>query len=59
MGPSFSTASLKSLEPTMNEYVQVFVDGILRAARENDGVVEMTRWFKAFSFDVASEFMSC
>lgn len=54
MGPSFSTASLKSLEPTMNLYVQTFIEGIQRTAAENKGVVEMTKWFKAFSFDVCS-----
>jgi cytochrome P450 len=52
MNPSFSPASLKKLEPTLNRYVENFIVGVQRNADATGGIVEMNRWFHNFSFDV-------
>jgi hypothetical protein len=52
INPSFSTASLKSMEPTMNLFYDQFIDGINQDASANNGIVEMNKWFHNLSFDV-------
>lgn len=54
MNPSFSTTSLKSLEPTMNKYYNDFMNGIIQRADKMGGIVEMNEWFHNLSFDVHS-----
>ena len=52
MNPSFSPASLKGLEPTVDRYIEQLIKGVGIEAVRNDGIVEMNKWFHNFSFDV-------
>jgi cytochrome P450 len=52
MNPSFSGASLRELEVTMNLYFDEFIIGVRERISKNDGVVELNEWFHNLSFDV-------
>lgn len=52
MNPSFSPQSLKRLEPTVNRYVEQLINGLWKDSARNGGIVEMSKWFHNFSFDV-------
>jgi hypothetical protein len=52
--PLFSQTFLTQLEPTMKDYISLFVSGITEEAKSaNDGVVEITKWIDNFAFDVS------
>jgi hypothetical protein len=53
MTPSFSGASLRELEVTMNLYFKEFIDGMKERAEVNNGSVEFNEWFHNLSFDVS------
>jgi hypothetical protein len=40
------------LEPTVNRYVEQLINGLRKDLARNGGVVEMSKWFHNFSFDV-------
>lgn len=52
INPSFSSSSLKSLEPTINRYYEDLIKGIEKKAKQSGGIVEMNKWFHNLSFDV-------
>ena len=52
MNPSFSPASLKGLEPTVDQYIEKLINGVGKDEARNGGIVEMNKWFHNFSFDV-------
>jgi hypothetical protein len=50
--PLFSQTFLRELEPTIKAYYQCFIDGIAAEARQNNGVVNITKWIDHLAFDV-------
>jgi len=59
MNPSFSPESLKRLEPTVNRYVEQLINGVGNESARNRGIVEMSKWFHNFSFDVRAMESKC
>jgi cytochrome P450 len=52
VNPSFAPSALKAIEPTMNRYYNIFLDGVMQKAKQNAGIVEMSAWFYNLNFDV-------
>lgn len=50
--PLFSQSFLRELEPTMLRYCQLFLNGIRDEAKENGGVINLTKWIDHLAFDV-------
>ena len=50
--PFFSPAFLRELEPTIQRYYQIFVDGICEDAKRNQGIVDLTEWIDHLVLDV-------
>jgi hypothetical protein len=36
----------------MNQYYNMFIDGVQQKANQNGGIVELNEWFHNLSFDV-------
>ena len=58
IGPTFSSASMKAFEDTMNRFSCDLIQAVRRDANDNNGVVDMNDWFNRFSFDVSLPFSS-
>jgi cytochrome P450 len=50
--PFFSQTFLKELEPTIQRYYQIFVNGISEDAKRNQGIVDLTEWIDHLVLDV-------
>lgn len=50
--PLFSQSFLRELEPTMLRYCQLFLNGLLDEAKDNRGVIDLTKWIDHLAFDV-------
>ena len=51
--PFFSQTFLRELEPTIQRYYKLFVDGIIDDAERNNGVVDLTEWIDHVVLDVS------
>lgn len=54
MNPSFAPAALKSLEPTVDRYVNKLLVGVEQKALQSEDIVEINKWFHNLAFDVHS-----
>jgi cytochrome P450 len=52
MNPSFGPAALKSLEPTVDRYVNKMIVGVEQKALQNGDIIEINEWFHNLAFDV-------
>lgn len=50
--PFFSQSFLRELEPTIQRYYKIFIDGICEQAKRNEGVVDLTEWIDHLVLDV-------
>lgn len=50
--PFFSQTFLRELEPTIQRYYKLFVEGIEADAKQNNGVVNLTKWIDHLVLDV-------
>ena len=52
MLPAFSPKLLLEYEPTIQKYIRHFTTSVSKSAENNGDIVDISKWFEYFSFDV-------
>jgi cytochrome P450 len=50
--PFFSPSFLRELEPTIQRYYKLFINGIKADGEQNGGIVDLTKWIDHVILDV-------
>ena len=53
--PGFSLRSLREQEPLIQNYVNMFINGLSRACGNGEALVDMVQWFNFVTFDIIGD----